>query len=245
MAPKLKACVRVVRDKFRFEYFTGSDNILAVLADGSFRVSNGGDFETVNALNAFCFEKGVRYHRFVETPISMYLFRFSSDSKIFKNSVIEFNDKRRIRSTLELLEKTDSELFRDEFMLKESLFGDIITQYRIENSSISNSELIGDPIIQKAVLLMQSSSLQLSLTDIAKSVNLSYVQFSRRFKAATNMTPFDYIAKLRIKKARQLLSNTDLTIAEISAVMDFSSEYYFSNFFKKHLGISPSAFRGD
>lgn len=77
----------------------------------------------------------------------------------------------------------------------------------------------------------------------AQAAGLSYVQFSRRFKALTGQTPMEYVIELRMKKAQQLLAQTSLSVKEISALCGFSGEYYFSNFFKANFGMSPSAFR--
>ena len=57
------------------------------------------------------------------------------------------------------------------------------------------------------------------------------------------MTPSNYIALLRIQKAKEMLSNTELPIKEVAAACGFEDAYYFSNFFKKQFGISPTSFR--
>ena len=72
---------------------------------------------------------------------------------------------------------------------------------------------------------------------------MSYVQFSRRFKSAVGMTPQDYVTNLRLKKAKVLLGETDLSVGQIATSCGFGNEYYFSNFFKKHNNLSPSEFR--
>ena len=77
----------------------------------------------------------------------------------------------------------------------------------------------------------------------AKLTNLSYVQFLRRFQKYTGVTPSEYITSLRMQKAKTLLSDTDYHIKDIAEKCGFESEYYFSNFFKKNLGLSPKAFR--
>lgn len=59
------------------------------------------------------------------------------------------------------------------------------------------------------------------------------------------MTPFEYTARLKIKRAEELLVNTNLAIKDISGVCGFENEYYFSNFFKKRKGVSPTKFRAD
>jgi iron complex transport system substrate-binding protein len=57
------------------------------------------------------------------------------------------------------------------------------------------------------------------------------------------MPPSEYLAAIRMKKAESLLSDTALPVREVAAACGFENEYYFSNFFKRHKGHSPSAFR--
>lgn len=81
------------------------------------------------------------------------------------------------------------------------------------------------------------------LAAVAQKTGLSYVQFLRRFKAFTGMTPMDYVTSLRLQRAKELLTGSTLPVKEIANVCGFENEYYFSNFFKKHTGRSPKAFR--
>ena len=57
------------------------------------------------------------------------------------------------------------------------------------------------------------------------------------------MSPSDYVITLRIQKAQSMLAQTDLRIKDIALACGFENEYYFSNFFKKHTALSPTAFR--
>ena len=77
----------------------------------------------------------------------------------------------------------------------------------------------------------------------AQSCNLSIYQFIRKFKNATQLSPSKYIEKIRVDKSRELLSDTDLTVNEISDVIGFNDPFYFSKVFKKNTGLNPLAFR--
>ncbi|MFP4382237.1 MAG: helix-turn-helix domain-containing protein, partial [Candidatus Sumerlaeia bacterium] len=56
-------------------------------------------------------------------------------------------------------------------------------------------------------------------------------------------SPMDYLLRLRIDKARQLLMQTSMNLAEIAEHTGFSSPYHLSNVFKKVRGQSPSEYR--
>lgn len=65
----------------------------------------------------------------------------------------------------------------------------------------------------------------------------------RLFKSTTNKTPARYIMDARIEKAMQLLSKTELSIAEISEAVGFSSPNFMAKVFKESLHISPKDYR--
>lgn len=92
-------------------------------------------------------------------------------------------------------------------------------------------------------IIQRNCGTDIRLPDVASKVHLSYVQFARRFRQATGLTPFEYMTAIRIEKAKQLLSDTHLTLHQIAVECGFDNQYYFSSFFKKHCGMSPSEFR--
>ncbi|QQO09843.1 response regulator transcription factor [Breznakiella homolactica] len=87
------------------------------------------------------------------------------------------------------------------------------------------------------------SNQDLSLSDIASYSNISSSHLSTVFKMVTGITISDAITAARINEARVLLSNTSFPIKDICERVGYSNQYYFSACFKKHTGITPSAFR--
>lgn len=73
--------------------------------------------------------------------------------------------------------------------------------------------------------------------------SISRRQFDTLFKKVYGVTPSRYIANLKITYAKKLLINSGLPIVEIAKMCGFCDVYYFSNFFKKETGCSPSQFR--
>ena len=80
------------------------------------------------------------------------------------------------------------------------------------------------------------------LTRYAAYCSLSLSRFSHVFRAATGLTPLNYLNRIRIDKAKELLLNTSLSVAEISEITGFSSQNYFGRLFKKQVGQSPTQF---
>ncbi|WP_052694893.1 substrate-binding domain-containing protein [Hymenobacter sp. AT01-02] len=83
----------------------------------------------------------------------------------------------------------------------------------------------------------------LSVEDVARSMGISRVQLYRKVKAVLGTGVTDFIQGIRLTKARQLLLDDDLTIAEVAYQLGFSSPSYFSTSFKARYQVSPSEFR--
>ncbi len=84
---------------------------------------------------------------------------------------------------------------------------------------------------------------KLSLEAIAATIGMSQYHFCRVFKETTGLTPWQYVIKKRIELAKRLLKTPQLSIVEISYQLGYSTPAQFTNFFRKHTGISPSIYR--
>lgn len=83
----------------------------------------------------------------------------------------------------------------------------------------------------------------ISLDDVAASIGRSVSYTGNLFKKETGKTLGTYIAECRLDEARSLLHYTEMTLAEISSYLCFSSQSYFQNVFKKEYGVTPMQYR--
>lgn len=83
----------------------------------------------------------------------------------------------------------------------------------------------------------------LSLAELAGAVALSPHHFARMFKQATGVAPHQYTTERRIERAKQLLKQTRLPIADIALRVGCASQSHFGKLFRKLVGISPAAYR--
>lgn len=83
----------------------------------------------------------------------------------------------------------------------------------------------------------------LSVAAVAAYCYLSPKQLTRIFERFEGTTPARFITEKRLKRIKELLSDPSLSLAQISERMHFSSEYYFSAYFKKHAGLPPGQYR--
>lgn len=84
---------------------------------------------------------------------------------------------------------------------------------------------------------------QLSVKEISEHVHLSSSYVCTVFKNETGSTLNQYITEYRLEKAKQLLSDSQLKISDISSKTGYTDSNYFAKAFKKYVGISPSEYR--
>ena len=82
-----------------------------------------------------------------------------------------------------------------------------------------------------------------SVTDVAAYCYLGEKQLTRIFERYAGVSPGCYIRRARACRIETLLVDTNLSIKEISRIMNFDNEYYFNAFFKKNYGMPPGEYR--
>ncbi|MCG8402849.1 MAG: helix-turn-helix transcriptional regulator, partial [Firmicutes bacterium] len=82
-----------------------------------------------------------------------------------------------------------------------------------------------------------------SINDIALEAALSRRQLERKFRDWLGRTPAEEIRRLRLARVRELLAETDLSVAEIAKASGFSSLEYMSTAFKSATGLTPLRYR--
>ncbi|MCF7853310.1 MAG: AraC family transcriptional regulator [Candidatus Pacebacteria bacterium] len=83
----------------------------------------------------------------------------------------------------------------------------------------------------------------LALKDLEAQFHCSSTHLNRHMRAAGKPSPMKLLSELRIAKARILLRQTDFTVSQIAVQVGIPDLPAFSHFFKKHTGLSPSAYR--
>lgn len=82
----------------------------------------------------------------------------------------------------------------------------------------------------------------LSLHELASLVEISPYHFARQFKKSTGLPPRQYIIRTRVERAKQLLLQGNLTIAQVAYIVGFSHQSHLNRHFKRWLGITPKVF---
>lgn len=83
----------------------------------------------------------------------------------------------------------------------------------------------------------------LRVSDVAAHTGLGAYYVSKKFKAETGMSIRDYIRDAKISEAKSLLKYSELSLAEISQLLSFSTQSFFTATFKKVTGVTPGQYR--
>lgn len=114
----------------------------------------------------------------------------------------------------------------------------------VANQIVVQEQNAEPPMITRAKEFIKANQGEdISLGDVAKSVNTSTFYFCKMFKKATGLNFTDYLSRIRIEKAKNLLLNPNLRISEIAYEVGFQSLTHFNRVFRKLAGQSPTEYR--
>ncbi len=114
-----------------------------------------------------------------------------------------------------------------------------------KKSGISSSPKKYHPMWRLGAIAYINEHLEknLTITEIAETVGMSPYHFARAFKQSTGIPPHRYLVERRIERAKILLSQTDLSVAQIATRVGFATPSHFTTVFRKHLKTTPNAYR--
>lgn len=101
----------------------------------------------------------------------------------------------------------------------------------------------GDRVEQIQDYLRANLQTRETVADLAQRVHLSPSHFSALFKKATGLSVMEYLQRLRLARARELLTTTDASIRQVSTQVGYVDPLYFSRVFRRANGVSASEFR--
>ncbi|MDE6023176.1 MAG: helix-turn-helix domain-containing protein, partial [Muribaculaceae bacterium] len=104
---------------------------------------------------------------------------------------------------------------------------------------------LDEKFIEKAMKYVSDNidSPKLSVEDLSDHVGMSRVNLYKKIKQITGKTPIEFIRIIRLKRAAQLLRESQLNVSEIAYRTGFNSPKVFSKYFKEEFGILPSAYQ--
>jgi AraC family transcriptional regulator len=82
-----------------------------------------------------------------------------------------------------------------------------------------------------------------TMDDLARLTGMSVDHFGRCFKQATGHTPYHYVLEKRLKRAKQLLEDSRLSLVEVALTVGFVSQAHMNKMFKQRFAVTPGAYR--
>lgn len=118
--------------------------------------------------------------------------------------------------------------------------------YTLSNIEFDGQKYHGDKDVLAAQSYLESHyASSISIESLANRMNMSPRNLSRRFSKATGESPSQYLQRLRIQAAKELLLDSTTTVAEISYQVGYEDVSHFSRLFQKHEGCPPQIFRSE
>ena len=102
-----------------------------------------------------------------------------------------------------------------------------------------HSQRYSGPLARIYDILEKQERCPFSVTEAAEACHYSRNHFSVLIRRMTGLTAKDFLNQLRVESAKRYLRYSDKNIGEIAAIMGFSSQFHFSDFFKRMTGSSP------
>lgn len=238
------------KSKKEFELKKGSRpwNIIFIISKGSINLKllNENKEYVIKENEIALISENTPFERKILSPVDFYQFAFQITEKTAicdgltagKMDIPTEQVKAIIASCNRLI------LSKNQNELSVEMVRRIISENNLFSKSADFSSYnLSDDVLKVIDYMHENVSKKIEIEKLAKSVYLSHSGLIYKFKKELNITPIDYLNKIRLNKAKQLLLENELTINEIADQCGFKNGYYFSNAFKKNTGIRPTDYR--
>ncbi len=227
-------CDLSYKEKFEIEYGTHRSNSLIITLCGEYEYITKNTTKKILPFNPVIFRKGVSFRKRIINPISYIIIRLSHS--ICETEILEYDetDIDRLRNSVFHIENAILEKLP--LRIIEHFVNDILLTSKQKITKENNIA----PVYK---YISEHFSENINLKTLAGITGYSIQTLINKFKSQYGITPINCITDFRISKAKDLLVNTSLSISQISESCGYNDVYYFSNSFKKAVGLSPLKFR--
>lgn len=188
----------------------------------------------------------------VQGQIFQFLLNDLEGKENWKRSYIEFSPSAPLNDKIfhHLLDAIQLELATSKIgaeYFQKGLILRILTE--LENPNCFQAKPVNidlgkeEYLVSRLISLIEAHYGDITRKKIEKLLHYNSEYLNRLLKKHCNMTIINYAKVVRIKRAKQLLCKTDLTVAEIADSLGFSSENYFYHYFKNETQLSPKQYR--
>ncbi len=195
-----------------------------------------------------------RYGADEKNPWSIYWAHFKGDNAAFiADLIVKNSDNYKPQLTFsedriglfdDIYENLENGYGDDTLRYVNMIFYHFLSSMIYEDKFNRKKKTVTADVVDTVIKLMQDNIQKtITLKQMADSSNLSVTHFSSLFRKKTGHSPIEYFNHLKIQKACQYLSFTNMTVKELAFCVGVDDQYYFSRMFTRLMGTSPSAYR--
>jgi len=233
-----------VRDHFLLHFVTSGCGVF---------VSGGKQYFIGEGEGFLIFPGEVAYYEADEnTPWCYSWIGFSGGTKLMaelglsvENPVFAFGNKKALSNIFTAMEQADEMRADGQLRLVGNLFM-LLAEITPQSAPSDAQTSLGarEDYVEHAIrYIQQNYALKLSVGNIASHLGIHRSYFSAVFKEHTHMSPQAFLLWVRMSKAKELLTDTALSVLSIAHSVGYEDALLFSRTFKKQTGLSPREYR--
>jgi AraC-like DNA-binding protein len=154
-------------------------------------------------------------------------------------------DQNLVGAVLRFLRALDTEADRRvlaPIYLQEMVYRVLQTEQCGRLAEAAMREADTNPVSAAIAYMREDLSRPLTVSDLAEAVAMSQSAFAHLFKSVTGVSPYQFVKRLRLDRARVLLVEEGRSVTEAAATVGYSSLSHFINEFKRHFGVTPGVY---
>lgn len=245
------------KEQFEMQQDTYPVWVLFAVESGKFRYRIGDESGEASTGDLIYCAPGYTFHREMVSPLSLHYigFEFDGDGQLKTQPRLPSvqshpTDGKRLFSNFAYLRKHHLSPHPRSVHRKQMILGDLwqltCEDWEDEHVEKKLEQLpeTEDELMNRATeWLYRHAFTPFVMSELSSLLGLSPVQFTRRFRKSFQITPSDFVRSLRIRRAAELLRETDLTLDQIASRCGYENGFYLSLVFSKSMGRRPSKYR--
>ncbi|WP_235856638.1 AraC family transcriptional regulator [Niallia taxi] len=152
-------------------------------------------------------------------------------------------DSKLIRLLLKIYQETSEQKVTDAYYASAKAYEFVMECYRFIRNIEKTAKGFSSQITEALTFIQTHYHEPITLDEIAAVSGFSRYYFIKQFQHQLNMTPMQYLTKIRIQKAVELLRSTRIPVTDIATQVGYANANYFNKVFRKAVGVSAGTFR--
>ena len=127
--------------------------------------------------------------------------------------------------------------------IEQAIAAALVDAYARQNRAVQRGGLGPARLRTVKELVHAKMEEELTLIEMAQSVELSAAHFSRMFRKSTGETPHDFVLRQRVERAKEMLREAEMRVLDVAVACGFKTQQHFARVFRRICGASPTEYR--